>query len=622
MMPLSTAEGAVAGPAVERERRPLPRWSRRRPRLVLYLLLPYLVTVPPVAAVAYVLAHRAVDRVATDLAGSAAVQEARTIAARLPLNGSAEELQARCAEEVRGSDRRLTVIAADGTVRCDTHAYALDMENHLHRPEIQDALRTGAGVDRRVSATIHVPMLYGAVRAGDGTSPSLVRVAIPIEVLARGFTEIDAIVWATSVFALVIGLVPAAWLSGRLGRRLERMTAFSRAVADGDFSGRLAIPQRDELGALEENLNEMATRLRDAFEDMQEDAEKVRGILRAMVEGVVVLSDAGEIILINRRAEELFDLPPGTESRGRPLVEMCRDPELQALLRETIGAVPTAVHEREIMLASTERRWVAVSVSPLRDARGAASGTVLVFHDISATKKLETMRRDFVANVSHELRTPLTAIRGYAETLLSGALEDGTRARKFLSVIDRHSERLSRLIDDLLTLSDLELGKTALKKELVQLPAVVDEVLDVVREKAQRGNVVVTKEIPASLPMLVADADRLQQVLINLTDNAVKYTRASGRVTIGARAIRDGDTSMVEVAVSDTGIGIPPEDLPRLTERFYRVDKARSRELGGTGLGLAIVKHIVQAHGGRLEIISTLESGTTVRFSIPAEQSS
>ncbi len=619
-MPLSTPDASARSPS-SGSRAP-QRLFRRPPRLVLYLLLPYLVTVPPVAALAYVLAHRAVARVATDLAGSAAVQEARTIAARLPLDAPTDELEGRCAEEVRGSDRRLTVIAANGTIRCDTHAHAIDMENHLHRPEIQDALHSGAGVDRRVSATIHVPMLYGAVRVGEGESASVVRVAIPIDVLARGFNEIDAIVWATTIFALVIGLVPAAWLSGRLGRRLARMTEFSRAVADGDFSGRLPIVQRDELGALEENLNEMATRLRDAFEEIQKDAEKVRGILRAMVEGVVVLSQAGEIILINRRAEELFDLAAGVDSRGRPLVEMCRDPELQALLRETVADLPTAVHEREIMLASAERRWVAVSVSPLRDARGGVAGIVLVFHDITATKKLETMRRDFVANVSHELRTPLTAIRGYAETLLSGALEDRTRARKFLSVIDRHSERLSRLIDDLLTLSDLELGKTSLKKELVQLPALVDEVFDVVREKAQRGNVVVAKEIPANLPMLVADADRLQQVLINLTDNAVKYTRPAGRVTIGARVIQDGDTPMVEVAVSDTGIGIPPEDLPRLTERFYRVDKARSRELGGTGLGLAIVKHIVQAHGGRLEIASTLEHGTTVRFTVPAEQAS
>jgi two-component system phosphate regulon sensor histidine kinase PhoR len=223
-----------------------------------------------------------------------------------------------------------------------------------------------------------------------------------------------------------------------------------------------------------------------------------------------------------------------------------------------------------------------------------------------------------VANVSHELRTPLTAIRGYAETLLTGALEDRERARQFLSVIDRHSERLSRLIDDLLTLSDLELGKTSLKKEPLHLETLVDEVIEVLREKARRGRVELVSDIPRELPLILGDADRLQQVLINLTDNAIKYSGNGGVVRIVARNVTDGAASMVEVSVADDGIGIPTADLPRLTERFYRVDKARSRELGGTGLGLAIVKHIVQAHGGRLDIKSTLNVGTTVRFSVPS----
>jgi two-component system phosphate regulon sensor histidine kinase PhoR len=210
------------------------------------------------------------------------------------------------------------------------------------------------------------------------------------------------------------------------------------------------------------------------------------------------------------------------------------------------------------------------------------------------------------------------AIRGYAETLLSGALDDPVRARNFLGVIDRHSERLSRLIDDLLTLSDLELGKSPLKKEAVLLESLVDEVLEVLGEKAERGKVTLEKALPPGLPLLLGDSDRLQQVLINLADNAVKYTPAGGTVTISAQVVANGDAPSVEVCVTDTGGGIPNEELPRLTERFYRVDKARSRELGGTGLGLAIVKHIVQAHGGRLHISSTVNVGTTVRFTVPS----
>ena len=591
---------------------------RSRPRLVLYLLLPYLVTVPPLVALGYVLAEHAIARIATDLAGVAALQEARTMAARLPLGDPAADLQTRCLDEVRGSDQRLTVIAANGVVRCDTHAHADEMTNHIQRPEVQAALHGGTGVDRRESATIHQAMLYGALRVGEGDGVSIVRVAIPLTVLARGFGDMDAIVWLTMVFALVIAFLPAVWVGGRIGRRLDRMTAFSRDVAAGDFSARLPVAHRDELGGLEENLNDMAERLRQSFTDMAEETEKVGGILRAMIEGVVVISRSGAVILMNRRAEELFGLAPGVDYRTSQLIEMCRDPELQELLRETVASTAPQVHEREIVLAGAERRYVAVGVSPLRDGRGRVSGSVLVFHDITELKRLETMRRDFVANVSHELRTPLTAIRGYAETLLSGALDDRTRARKFLAVIERHSERLSRLIDDLLTLSDLELGKTSLKKEPVQLVALVDEVLEVLRAKAQHGQVTVTKSIEADLPMLIADGDRLQQVLINLADNAVKYTPAGGHVTLAARAELDGGEPSVEISVADTGVVIPAEDLPRLTERFYRVDKARSRELGGTGLGLAIVKHIVQAHGGRLEITSELGTGTVVRFWMPA----
>jgi two-component system phosphate regulon sensor histidine kinase PhoR len=316
---------------------------------------------------------------------------------------------------------------------------------------------------------------------------------------------------------------------------------------------------------------------------------------------------------MNRRAEDIFAIAPDTNYHGRPLIETCRDPELQELLRGTI-ATGVQVSLREITLAGEPKRSLAASVAPLADH----TGFVLVFHDITEIKRLETMRRDFVANVSHELRTPLTAIRGYAETLLSGALDDPVRARSFLGVIDRHSERLSRLIDDLLTLSDLELGKSPVKKEAVPLDTLVDDVVEVLGEKAHRGAVTLVKALPAGLPLLIGDGDRLQQVLINLADNAVKYTPPGGTVTIAAQSLPNGGAPVVEVTVTDTGSGIPAQELPRLTERFYRVDKARSRELGGTGLGLAIVKHIVQAHGGTLHIASTANVGTTVRFTIPS----
>jgi len=592
----------------------MPHWTRS---LAVRLVLPYLVTVPPLLAVGYLLASRAIDTAAVDLAGSVALQEAQAIGARLPAALPPEALAQRCREEVRGTVARLTVIAASGVVLCDSEAAPAEMVNHLQRPEVAGALRQGSGIDRRESATVHYPLLYAAVRLGEGADARVVRVGMPTELLGAALRRLETVVRLMVLFTGIVGLAPALYLARRLGRRLGRMTSFARAVAAGDLSQRLGAVQRDELGALEEHLDGMAVRLERWFDDMQKEGEKVRGVLGGMLEGVAVIARTGEVMLMNRRAEQLFGIASGIGTRGRHLVEMCRDPELQGLLRDAIaGTVP--MPSREILLAGDARRYLSVSVAPIGGRQQDAPGLVLVLHDITELKRLETMRRDFVANVSHELRTPLTAIRGYAETLLAGALDDPARARQFLAVIDRHADRLGRLIDDLLTLSDLELGKTALKREAVQVEALADEVIEVLREKAERGNVALRKEIPVDMPLLMGDADRLQQVLINLTDNAVKYTPAGGRVTISARVTREREKPMVEVAVADTGIGIPAEVLPRLTERFYRVDKARSRELGGTGLGLAIVKHLVQAHGGHLDIASTVNVGTTVRFAIPA----
>lgn len=588
------------------------RW---KPRLVFYLLLPYLLTVPPLMAVGFVLARRALDAVTIEVAGATALQEARSIAERLPLDLPLEAMEPLCREEMRGSVTRLTVIAADGSVLCDTQADATGMVNHLRRPEVVAALRTGSGIARRVSATVHTGLLYSAVKVESDAGVRIVRVALPTEVLTDSYRRLDATVLVMILFSGVVALLPALYIARRIGRRLDRMVTFSRGVAAHDFSTRLPTAHADELGALEANMNLMSEHLRTSFLDMHEETERVQGILRAMVEGVVVISPAGTVMLINRHAKTLFGLPPDVELQGQHLIEMCRDPGLQELLRETT-TTGSPQRRREIVLDDAGQ-CVAVSVSPLGDVEG-PSGFVLVFHDITELKRLETIRRDFVANVSHELRTPLTAIRGYAETLRGGALADHARAGQFLEVIERHSERLGRLVDDLLVLSDLELGKTAFEQRSVTLPGLIDDVVDMLGEKAAQGTITIVKDVPGDLPPVQGDGDRLQQVLINLTDNAIKYTPAGGRVTIGARVRRKGSTAWVEVAVNDTGVGIPAQDLPRLTERFYRVDKARSRELGGTGLGLAIVKHIVQAHGGQLNISSELNRGTTVRFSIPA----
>ena len=347
------------------------------------------------------------------------------------------------------------------------------------------------------------------------------------------------------------------------------------------------------------------------------ERERLEAILRGMVEGVLVTDLVGRVALMNERARELLGLPAGHDGAGRPLVEVARQPQMSEMLRELAGG--ETVVSRDLTLEGAERTTLQVNGALLCGPDGQPFGYVLVLHDVTELRRLEVVRRDFVANVSHELRTPLTAIKGYAETLLGSAGDDREARRRFLSVIDRHSERLGRLIDDLLTLSDLELGRTPLRLGTVAVGPAVEDVLQILSDTAKRVGVELGARVDPTSPALEADADRFRQVLINLVDNAIKYTPGGGRVSVRAAAARGAEhDGMVEIAVEDTGVGIPAQDLPRLTERFFRVDKGRSRALGGTGLGLAIVKHIVQAHGGELGITSAVGRGTTVRVLWPA----
>jgi two-component system phosphate regulon sensor histidine kinase PhoR len=341
-----------------------------------------------------------------------------------------------------------------------------------------------------------------------------------------------------------------------------------------------------------------------------------------------VIDASGTVLLSNSRAQVLLDLPRADLPLGKPLIELTRHPDLHQLVREVMsGGATEGPFVRDLHLVGAVPLVLQVTATPMPPGPGGQRSFILVFHDVSEMKRLERMRRDFVANVSHELRTPLAAIGGYAETLLGGALDDQQRARRFLEIIERHTVRLGRLVDDLLTLSDLELGRAALRRVALHPDDIVETAFEVLRHKAVQAGITLARDVAPDTPALDADEDRLEQALVNLVDNAIKYTPRGGHVTVAARAldparIAEGVTlpsaaGIVEITVSDTGIGVPPEDLPRLTERFYRVDKARSHELGGTGLGLAIVKHIVQAHGGSLHIESEPGRGTTVRLYLP-----
>lgn len=424
-------------------------------------------------------------------------------------------------------------------------------------------------------------------------------------------TSLRHAVMVGALLALGVVLAVGFFISRRVTRPVTEMQAVAHRMAEGDFGQRVPVMGTDEIAELGRTLNLMAGRLKEKIADLEGERAKAAAILDSMVEGVIAIDQRGRILLMNPAAHSIFSLRRAPVE-GRPFLEVVRHKELLDLVEACQGTHAGAHCRREVQLGPPVARTLDVHATAIAFAEE-HYGTLLVLHDMTELRRLEQIRTEFVANVSHELRTPLTSIRGYLETLLDGALEEPTHARRFLQVVSSHAERLSRLVDDLLQLSDLETGKVLLNPGVLLLHAVAAEVVAIFETQATQKQLTLHNQVPPTL-CVQADPDRLTQILVNLVDNAVKYTPEGGQVSISATSRGDA----VEVSVQDTGSGIPSTDLPRISERFYRVDKARSRQLGGTGLGLAIVKHLVQAHGGELRIGSELGRGTTVRFTLPA----
>jgi two-component system phosphate regulon sensor histidine kinase PhoR len=599
------------------------RWSRS---LLVRLLAPYLIALFAVAASLYAYSDAVVERFYLGTLADGVLREAHLVGALLPWDERGAVLDRRCATLAAEVGARITVIAADGIVIGDSDAPSATLENHRERPEVRAALSDGDGQAVRMSASVHRDLFYRAWRQSRGDEQRIVRLAVPMATIQDARHRIRMAIWIGVAVAALAALWPALVLAHRLSARVVRLADFSNAVAAGAEPPPLMPEGDDVVTHLETNLLAMAKTLRAQLHAVREEKGKLEAVLSGMVEGVLVIDRTGAIRLANHRAARIFGVDASDALVGQPLINVSRDPDLHELVRSVTRGECDRPRVREITLERATRETLRVTATAITQAHGVPDQFILVFHDITELKKLEATRRDFVANVSHELRTPLTAIRGYAETLQAGAISNPELATKFVGVIERHSERLGRLIDDLLTLSDLELGRTELQRTTMLLDPAVDAAVDVLHEKAARGQVEIARALPADLPPLYADSDRVEQVLVNLIDNAVKYTPPGGRVTVNARVASGADApardaahgEWIEICITDTGIGVPKGDLPRLTERFYRVDKARSRELGGTGLGLAIVKHIVQAHGGALRIDSELGKGTCVHVYLPA----
>ncbi|MGH7857515.1 MAG: ATP-binding protein [Candidatus Binatia bacterium] len=587
-------------------------------RLAVQLLLPIVIVVLSFLLVAAFYWSREFERLYVDSLTARLEREVHLLADSLPWGLRGAELDRLCRESARELGVRVTVIADDGEVLGESDEPSAGLEDHGRRPEIIEARRRDTGKATRFSHTVHEMMLYVATYDRQAEGRRFVRIGMPLTALSQAKRLIQWVLSSGFVVALLIG-GGAAWLiSRRLAQRVHRIEAYSRQIVSGARGESDRIGEErpdDELDALETRLVGLAREIRGQVAAIEDERAKLEVVLRNMADGVVVLDADGRILLCNASARELLDLPSATELIGARLTFLCRNPDLSQLVDEVLRTGASRL-QREIVLAGFEPpRIVLVSAAPLPEEEK-PGGAILVFHDITRVRQLEMVRADFVANVSHELRTPLTAIRGYAETLLNGALDDREKAIQFLNVIDRHSRRLARLIDDLLSLSDLELGRVELHRRAISVAPMIESVLEVLGPQAAARQIGLAADVPGELPKLHADRDRIEEVLINLVDNAIKYSGTGTTVTVRAREIRSSERE-VELAVVDQGIGIPEKDIPRLTERFYRVDRARSRELGGTGLGLAIVKHIVQAHDGRLRIDSQVNVGTTVTVTLP-----
>ncbi len=523
-------------------------------------------------------------------------REARLVAQALPRDSLAWQ---RVASEIaRENGHRVTILDATGRVRAESEepAEAVPrLASHADRPEVREALQGRVGSDRRVSATVGRPLLYVAVPGG----PGAVRVAAALDEADLVIRKAQRSILLAAVTALAIGAV-LAWIAGRsIARPLTQITQAARSIARGapPRFPRSGIPDVD---GLVQALRDMHQQLEQRFEELRRERTESAALVEAMVEGVIAADGRGQIVTANAAARRLLGYQPDQPLPA--LDQLFRAKPAREAVDRVLQGQALAGQELEL-----DGHIVLLSGRPLP-----AGGALLVLHDVTELRRLETVRRDFVANVSHELKTPLTSISGYAETLAQDAADPET-ARKFLQVILANARRMQRLVDGLLDLSRIESGGWRPSPESLDTAAVAREVLGLYGDRAGQRGVALGLEIQPGAEAISADPDALRQVLANLLDNALRYTPAGGQITVSA-ARRDGG---IALRVRDTGAGITSDHLPRIFERFYRADPARSREEGGTGLGLAIVKHLVEAHRGEVQAESEVGRGTTITCWFP-----
>jgi two-component system phosphate regulon sensor histidine kinase PhoR len=511
--------------------------------------------------------------------------------------------------QMQASGVRVTVITSQGLVLADSQSDPQTMENHSNRPEVIDALAQGVGHSVRHSVTINRDLVYYAVRQQTAAGqPVLLRFSLPFEGVASAVSEFRKTLWLASLLLLAILGSLTLLVSRGFTNRVDRLTAFSKRVAEGDFHAEPVGGSGDALDSLGSSLNQTAGRLNQMIRTVTEERNLSSAILGSMVEGVAVVNANERVLFSNPSFASILglDVPP---QPGSGLVEVIRQTELIEAVRKVLAGEQRV--ESEIVTGTLRQHFFAATVAAVRTTQ--ANGAVVVLHDITDLRKLERVRRDFVANVSHEFRTPLTAIQGFSETLLAGAMNDPQNRDRFLGIIVEHSRRLARLTEDLLMLSKMDADRLELEIRRLPVEQLVSSCIETSQPRAIEKDLRLSVNMAKNIPDIAGDRRRLTEVLQNLLDNAIQYTPSGGQIMVSAET-KDGE---VVFTVSDTGIGIPEADQPRIFERFYRVDVARSREVGGTGLGLSIAKHLMEAHNGKLWVESEVGQGSQFHFSVP-----
>jgi len=493
---------------------------------------------------------------------------------------------------------RITIVNAEGVVLADSDEDPGRMENHRFRPEIFQALQGEMGRSIRLSPTIKEEMLYVALPLGkDGNISGVVRVSLHLKDIDKLLSELKAKIALVVAVMTVLLLFFAFLFSQSISRPIKKVITASRKVASGDFSLRVVLKSRDELQDLAESFNAMTAELRTLFTELANQKEELKSIISSIHEGLIVLDKSGKILLSN---ESMKKIAESELMDGRFYWEVIRASKFDELMNRIREKRESSAGEVEL----NEKIYLCNAAY-----LSSQEQTVVTFHDLTEMKKLERIKKDFVVNVTHELRTPLTAIKGFVETLEE---ELDKEKQNYLRIIKRNTDRLSHIVEDLLSLEELEEKGIRLEREEVNLKELAENVLKIFEQEARGRGLSLRLIADERLPLIQADSFRLEQMFVNLLDNALKYTKKGG-ATIVLRA----KESEVAVEVQDTGIGISEEHLPRIFERFYTVDKARSRRLGGTGLGLSIVKHIVLLHGGKIQVKSELGLGTTFNVTLP-----